>query len=80
MKLYLLERDPEEVNYDVPSGFVILAGSEEEAREIARQSCFGWPDKRTTDPYGWLDPKVTTCEEIEPEGIARVILCDFRHG
>ena len=85
MKLWLLqpvENLPDKYNpfepwYDKASGFVIRAETEKKARKIA--------NKNGGDELGldrkdkpWLDPKLTSCRELIPEGKEQLILKDFR--
>jgi len=72
MKLWLLkllqayEVDPG--IYDAKIAFVIRAESDWAAREIAEDEGFG------TQPGDWLNPLLTSCVELLPEGDEGVIL------
>lgn len=72
MKLFLLERQGPEWFYDENNAFVIRAEHEEQARQLAAyRACDEGPDV-------WLNPVGTSCEEIDIQGSAGIILQDYR--
>ena len=93
MKLWLLkpvddlhDDDPWSPWYDRCFGFIIRAGTEREAREIANQNA-GEENRgeflnekiaNTTTP--WLDSKYSTCEVLTGDGEPGVILEDVRNA
>ena len=68
MALWKVERTAF-VGYDEFDGLVIRAGSEEEARNIAK-------DMR----YGFSSPQTVSCELIEPDGQSEIIFESFCAG
>jgi hypothetical protein len=50
------------------AGFVVLARSEQEARSMAQSA---------SDGHWWLDPKLTTCHEVDPLEGPRVVLASW---
>lgn len=69
--------------YDRAFGFVIRAESEEAARKIAHEHA-GDENRgeflrakiaNTTSP--WLDPKYSSCEELNADGEPEMVLRDF---
>lgn len=72
MNIYLLTRH-DAVGYDEYDAKVILAHSEDYARELANQ--------RVGDEGNiWDNRKIVSCEEISLNGEARVILGSFNAG
>jgi hypothetical protein len=80
VKLYLLKRRgfvPAGQN----AGFVVRAETRARARELA---CAKATDFDRDEPYGddpsdvWLDPSMSTCEGIDPDGPEGVVLRDHR--
>ncbi len=82
MKLYLLTRDDDDIDYDEAAGYVVAAGNEHQARNLIRiaKEERGGGDE---GPAPWLDAGQSTCLEL---GTARqgtapgIILRDFRAG
>ena len=72
MALYKLTR--EEFDWDQITAFVIRAESEAAARAVAVAMC------GDEGPDWWTDPKLSTCEMLEPDGPEGVILIDFAEG
>lgn len=68
------ERNPWFVPYDVMQAVVIRAESEEQAREFAQREDNGECKWRRVFP--WLDPSLSTCEELTADGPAGVIVAD----
>jgi len=58
--------------YDKSFGFVVIADSEGEARRRAAE----YPGDEGAAV--WLDSTETTCEEIDGDDEARVVISDFR--
>ncbi len=60
--------------YDRSFGFVIRAETEAKARAFAAS-------QSQDDHEGvWLDPNLTTCKELSPDGEVGIVLQDFRAG
>lgn len=74
MKIFLLDRP--ECDYDEASGFVIMANSEEEAREIASK-IHSWPKHVAQE---WFNKDLVSCEELTGNGEAGLILESFHAG
>lgn len=64
--------------YDNYQGFVVRAASDDDARRIASESAHGGQSEENIT--AWLNPELTTCEAIEPDGEGELILADFHHG
>lgn len=90
MKLWLLrsvenlgQDNPWEPWYDKAFGFVVRAETEEDACKIAHENAgdeicrvfLGREISETTTP--WLDAKYSTCEQLEANGSAGVVMVDF---
>lgn len=67
--------DPWEPWYDKCFGFVIRASSELEARGIANQNA-GDENREIDSP--WLNPKYSSCTELEQKGPVELVIKDFR--
>ena len=92
MKLWLLKPaenltqgdNPWEPWFDKIFGFVIRSDIEGKARQLAHQNAgcendnefLGAKVSNTTTP--WLDPKYSTCRELNQDGESEVILVDER--
>lgn len=75
MKLWLLERaDTEVVGWDETRGVVVAAETEPDARELASK------ERGDEGSDAWLDPTRTTCGELIPGSVPRVVLVDFKAG
>lgn len=75
MKLFHIKAtDEAEVGYDCNHAFVIRAKNEGDARRLAAEA------KGGEDQETWLDPILSTCEELSPKGEAEIILADFNAG
>jgi prevent-host-death family protein len=61
-------------DYDETAGFVVVAGSPDEARRLAAGEADAEGDAT------WLMPDRSTCEAIDPAGSSGVVLRDFRAG
>jgi hypothetical protein len=74
MKLWLLQRVRETFVYDEATGFVVRAKTANIARLLA--------SKQSGDEgsFTWLNPVLTSCRSINPEGTPCVILRDFSAG
>ena len=70
--IYLLART-EAVNYDEYDSKVVRAPNEQQARELANEDT---GDEGTL----WNDPEQVTCESLDPNGEAGVILGSFHAG
>lgn len=85
MKLYLLKRIGE-CDYDEADGFVVRAKSPQGARKIIAEdwdalhpdSRLPWFGEEGSEP--WLNPALTTCQELHADGKPGVVLRDFLHG
>lgn len=79
MKLYLIkakeQTKPWEPWYDKAFGFVVRATSERMAREFATENA---GDEKRKCPTCWEDPEFSTCEELTAEGVAGLILSDYK--
>lgn len=60
--------------YVDPHGFVVVASSENEARQVARDADDGAAGVR------WLDATMTSCEIIEDDGKTRVVMGNWPTG
>ena len=82
MKLYLLEPvenlgrddDPWEPWFDKAFGFIVRAKNEEQARHFASEDA---GDENRDGHEPWLDPKYTSCVELEVEGELGIVMKDF---
>jgi hypothetical protein len=80
MALYiLLPLNNDEVDYDEYDGYVIRAGSEQAARALAEGHV---PQDRYSRLVRdrWLDPTRSSCELLDSEGSAGIILGSFNAG
>jgi hypothetical protein len=83
MKLWLLRRcetlpsddDPWKPWFNKAFGFVVRAGSEQEARALAHANSGDEKIPRTRTP--WLDKTYSTCDELLSDGPAEVVISDF---
>lgn len=63
------------ISYDVHSGFVVRAETEDEARDFANK------EVSNEREYGlWLNPVFSTCVQLNPDGEPGVILKDYYEG
>lgn len=60
--------------YDMAYGFVIVAESPDAARSLASGEA---GEERAES---WLDPSLTYCDELIPDGWARIVVRDFLAG
>jgi len=60
--------------YDMKHGFIVRAGSETEARQIAASNA--WDE----GPDAWLSTEHSTCTELVPEGEPGLIMEDKHPG
>ena len=58
--------------YDKAFGFVIRAGTEDEARKLADGEA---GDENHDRP--WLDPNLSVCEELTSDGPVEIVIRDF---
>ncbi|WP_157958696.1 hypothetical protein [Salinicola sp. CPA57] len=65
--------------WDMNHGFVIRAESEDEARGIAAQ-VFGDDNTGASQSSPWLDRHLTTCEPLDHDGEAGVVMNDYKRG
>jgi hypothetical protein len=79
MKLWLLR--PVDPNtgpwnpwYDKAFGFVIRAPTARQARVMAQADA---GDEAREYPKAWLDPALSSCQELKPDGKAGLVLRDF---
>lgn len=63
--------------YDKAFGFVLRAGTETEARNMAHDEG-GDENRGKTTAEPWKDAKYSTCVELLPEASAGVVMQDFR--
>ena len=73
-KLYVNDDFDSRFTYDCALGFVVRAGDEAMAREIASHYC--GDEGRSV----WIDPGATSCEVIDQDGEYSMILRDFNAG
>jgi len=66
-------------HYTDTYGYVIRAEGENEARAMARLGA-PYEGLGPQDDGWWLDPEVTSCEVIKPEGEPEIILSDESIG
>lgn len=60
-------------------GFVVVANSEKEAREIAACTASGkW--SKPEECGWWLSPEATSCEEVDPSGEPRALMGNWPTG
>jgi hypothetical protein len=59
--------------FDCMFSCVVRAASEQAARELAHAN----RGYESTEGDGWLDPSITSCERIWPDGDAEVICRDI---
>lgn len=90
MKLWILrpmeglkgKSNPWEPWYDKAFGFVVRAETEDEARKLANADGGNETGPKRNDVYPtggdpWLDPALSTCTELMPDGEAGVVMKDF---
>jgi hypothetical protein len=71
--IYLLSRkEPDEFHAEYRS-MVIRADDVRTARSLASA-------RDVNDPESWLSSKTTSCNRLDPEGSARIVICDWRLG
>ena len=75
MKLWLLVRN-EDTGWDETEGLVIVAETEQDARRMASEK----PYRGDEPPESWMDSRRSSCEELKPDGVPRVVIRDFRAG
>jgi organic radical activating enzyme len=92
MKLWLLQPkdnlpddNPWEPWYDKAFGFVIRAETEMKARKIANKNGGTETGKISYKVYRtggdpWLDPELSTCIELTPDGKEQLIISDIREA
>lgn len=71
-------KDPWQPHQGKAFGFVVRAGTEEEARWLAHQSA-GGENERLPGVRPWIDPQYSTCEQLAPGGSPEVVLVNFRY-
>ena len=86
MKLWILKpadlvlgkENPWEPWYDKCFGFVIRAEDEASARLAANEQAGDevYPD--SGEKTAWLDPSYSTCDELQTDGEAGILMKDFR--
>jgi hypothetical protein len=76
MTLYLLKRIGA-AGREEYEGFVLRAGSPEEARQMALRAAL--PSEEEFAPE-WLDPERTSCESLSAEGERDILLAAFKAG
>lgn len=78
MKLWLLKRaETEVVGWDETRGVVVAAETEFDARELAATAATRGGDERSD---AWRSITRTTCVELVPGDVARVVIVDFNAG
>lgn len=93
MKLFILQPKPNLPKGDNPwdpwfdksFGFIIIAETEDEAREIATANCdpeeylkYYLSEKVSDTTTPWIDEKYSTCEELLNDRDKGIIMVDFR--
>ena len=81
MKLWLLDSlhvkgSPTWSRYDVCDGFMVRAETEQQAREIAKEATAG----ESWDENPWLNPALTSCEQVFIDGEPGIVMSSFRAG
>jgi hypothetical protein len=71
MTIWVLQRE-DSAGWDEAGGFVVRAPTEDAARRRAALA------HRAEPAELWLDPRVTTCEEVPQDGPLEVVLVDYR--
>ena len=72
MKLYLLTTvENWEPWYDKAFGFVVRAQDETSARTLASNNA------GDEGSEAWMNPKLTACNELTPEGVPEVVIRDY---
>lgn len=71
-------KDPWQPHRDRAFGFVVRAADEEGARWLAHQNG-GEENKTLPGVSPWLDEGYSSCEQLEAEGGAEVVLVNFRY-
>ncbi|SFH96208.1 hypothetical protein [Planctomicrobium piriforme] len=87
MKLWHLQRREYPETWDISLGYVVRAESEVLARQMAatkqdvptEQNLHGDPLGEDRDD-DWLDPAVTSCEELAVEGPQQIVMSNFKKG
>lgn len=82
MNLYLLKpidpaSGPWKPWYDKAFGFVVQAETSAEARKVADKHAGDENFERGQPEHPWLDPKLSTCRELRPDGEPGLVLRDF---
>ena len=75
MKLWALKINEDNIRYDMTIGFIVRADTAEEARKLAGESDEGWGDNE-----GFLDPEISTCDEVKVEGIPGIVFISEKDG
>jgi len=71
--LYLVKAK-ETDNHDVATGFVVIAKSHAEARQLASVQC------GCEGPLFWFDPTKSTVKQLYHFGTSKIILRSFKSG
>ena len=74
MKLWILDRKPNHLSWDVVNTYLVRAESEDRAREIANERNFG-----DQGPI-WHDPEQALCHELVAPGEEGILMMDFNAG
>lgn len=84
MKLWKLELNEDEHDWDRAHGFVVRAPNAKAARKIVTEpyseNAAVFKHTGAEGPEPWLDPKRSSCVEIQQDGPAEVLLRDFNAG
>ena len=87
MKLFILRQVKEwEPWYDTAKGFIVRAETEQAARQLIydyAKDRYCWEDDLVAGREGkevWLNPELTTCTELDPDGKPELIMRDFHHA
>lgn len=63
--------------YEKSFGFIVRAENEEQARRIATE--YGGKEIRK-NKEAWLNPELSSCNELLPEGEADLVMRDFKRA
>ena len=70
------ENNPWSPWYDKAFGFVVIAETEQQARELADADA-GDENGYSTKIHPWLDAAMSTCEELTTEYSGGIVMKDF---
>ena len=74
MKLWILRWAKGEGSWEEARGFVVRAGDEKSARDLAANKC-GEEGREH-----WISPATSTCDELQQDGDPGIVIRDFQYG